>query len=140
MLNSANSGGINMDYPNRLRELRKEKDMSGTQVAEMLNISPQYYYDLEKGKRRLNVELAQKIAEIYNVSVDYLLGNTDVRSPADEITEAVSDDPELAEFWDDLKRREDLQIFFKQTRNLSPKTIKQVMKIIKAIEDEEGGE
>ncbi|MDI3311603.1 MAG: XRE family transcriptional regulator, partial [Thermoanaerobacterium sp.] len=74
------------------------------------------------------------------VTLDWLMGNTDIRNPADEITDAVSDDPELAEFWNELKEREDLKLLFKQTKKLSPKAIRQVMRIIKAIEDEESGE
>ncbi|MBE3593404.1 MAG: XRE family transcriptional regulator, partial [Thermoanaerobacter sp.] len=52
----------------------------------------------------------------------------------------VSDDPELFEFWNTLKKREDLKLLFKQTKKLSPKDIKQIIRIIKAIEDEEDRE
>jgi len=44
------------------------------------------------------------------------------------------------EFWEELKERDNLQLLFKQARNLSDKDIKQVIKIIKAIEDEEANE
>jgi len=68
------------------------------------------------------------------------MGNTDIRNQADEITQAVEDDPELAEFWNEMKNRETLKILFKQTKNLDDKDIKQVIRIIKAIEDEEDKE
>lgn len=74
-------------YPNQIRQIRKEKGMSGTALAKKLGISPQYFYDLEKGKRRLNDSLIKKLTRILGVSADrilasetttdYLLGRTD---------------------------------------------------------------
>lgn len=61
----------------RIREIRKALKRSGTDVANKLGISSPYYYDIEKGKRNLNAELAVKLAEIFGVSVDYLLGVDD---------------------------------------------------------------
>ncbi len=68
---------------NRLKELRLKNNISGVEIANYLNISPQYYYDLEKGKRRLNVELAEKIANYYGITTDYLLGYDDNSNPTD---------------------------------------------------------
>lgn len=59
---------------NRLRELRESMKMSGTKVADMLGISPQYYYNLEKGNKRLNDELILKLSKIFNVPADYIIG------------------------------------------------------------------
>ncbi|MEK4453928.1 helix-turn-helix domain-containing protein [Paenibacillus sp. FSL L8-0506] len=61
---------------NRMREIRQSKNLSGVEVATSLDISAQYYYDLEKGKRNLGAELASKIADYFGVSTDYLLGKT----------------------------------------------------------------
>ncbi|MDH7577154.1 MAG: helix-turn-helix transcriptional regulator [Bacillota bacterium] len=66
---------------NRLRELREERGKSGTEIADLLEISPQYYYDLEKGVKRLNEPLIRKLTEIYGVSSDYLLGYADDPRP-----------------------------------------------------------
>lgn len=66
---------------NRLRELREERGKSGTEIADLLEISPQYYYDLEKGVKRLNEPLIRKLIEIYGVSSDYLLGYADDPRP-----------------------------------------------------------
>jgi transcriptional regulator with XRE-family HTH domain len=61
----------------RLREIRRNKKMSGVKVAECLGISPQYYYDLERGERSLSSELAVKISELFKTTTDYLLGITE---------------------------------------------------------------
>ena len=77
------------------------------------------------------------MSEIFNVSADYLLGNTDIKMPVDKISSALSDDPDLLAFWNTLKEREDLQLLFKQTKDMSPRAIRQVVQIIKIIESEE---
>lgn len=76
----------------------------------------------------------------FDVSTDYLLGLTDLRTPADRITEAIGTDKELLEFWEETKGRENVQLLFKQVRKLSDKDMNQVLRIIKAIEDEEANE
>jgi transcriptional regulator with XRE-family HTH domain len=124
-------------FSQRLRQLREEKGLLQKDVAKILGITPSAYGYYEQGKREPSMEVLKKLSDFFNVSIDYLLGRTDIRSPVDEITEAVSDDPELFEFWNTLKKREDLKLLFKQTKKLSPKDIKQIIRIIKAIEDEE---
>lgn len=91
----------------------------------------------ETERKEPDYETLKKIADFFNVSIDYLLGRTDIRSPLDKITKAVLDDPELLEFWNTLKDREDLKLLFNQTKKLSPKNIRQIIRIIKAIEEEE---
>ena len=62
---------------NRIRELREVKGISGTKLAEMIGISPQYLYDLERGEKRLNEETIARLTEVLKVSADYLLGLSD---------------------------------------------------------------
>jgi len=62
----------------RIRKLRKEKKLSGIKVAQRLDITPQYYYDIEKGERRLTTEIAAKLADLLQTTVDYLIGATDI--------------------------------------------------------------
>lgn len=124
----------------RIKELRKKKGVTQKELALYLGVSDRAVGYYESGQRTPPPDILQKIADFFHVSVDYLLGRTDVYNPTDEITEAVSDDPELLEFWNELKEREDLKLLFKQTKKLSPKDIKQIIRIIKAIEDEENKE
>lgn len=61
-------------YPNRIRELRKQQNKSGVKVAEFLEITPQFLYNIEKGDRTLTSDVAARLAEYFGVTVDYLLG------------------------------------------------------------------
>jgi transcriptional regulator with XRE-family HTH domain len=104
----------------------------------------------EIGEREPDFDTVTRLATFLNTSVDYLLGRTDDPRPVEEITdahqrieEALADDPEAEEllaFWKELKEREDLFLLFKQVRPLSDDSIRRVIRVIKAIEDEEAKE
>lgn len=121
----------------RLKQLRIENNFLQKEIAQKLKITTSAYGFYEQGKRTPDAETLNKIAELYNVSIDYLLGRTNIRDSADKITKSLNDDPELTEFWDTLKDREDLKLLFKQTKEMTPCDIKKIIRIIKAIEDEE---
>lgn len=65
----------------RIRDLREDQDLKQKQIAEYLLCDQSLYSKYERGERELPLRLAVKLAEYYGVSMDYLLGLTDVRMP-----------------------------------------------------------
>ena len=65
---------------NRLKGLRKEKDVMQKDVANFLDISSSAYGFYEQGKRTPTSDIVVKLAEYFDVSTDYLLGKTDNRN------------------------------------------------------------
>ena len=65
----------------RIRDLREDNDLTQTQIAEYLICDQSLYSKYERGERSLPLELAIKLADYYGVSVDYLLGRTEIREP-----------------------------------------------------------
>ena len=63
----------------RLRLLRKEKNLKQEDAARLLDISLSSYCRYEQGLRDPNAKVLWKIADFYEVSVDYLIGRTDER-------------------------------------------------------------
>jgi transcriptional regulator with XRE-family HTH domain len=61
----------------RIRDLREDEDLKQAYVALKLNISQQTYQRYESGEREIPVHLLVELAELYDVSTDYLLGLTD---------------------------------------------------------------
>lgn len=59
---------------NRLKEIRKERNLTQKEFAEKLNISQQAISQYENGDREPKLETWQKLADFFNVPVDYLLG------------------------------------------------------------------
>jgi transcriptional regulator with XRE-family HTH domain len=57
----------------KMKELRQKKGYTQQYVAELLNISQNAYSELEAGKRKLDIERLQQIAQLYSVSINCLL-------------------------------------------------------------------
>lgn len=69
----------------RLRACRKRMQANQADIAELLGVQRQIISYYESGARKPNLEDIQKLADLYNVSVDYLLGRIDVATPSIEI-------------------------------------------------------
>lgn len=66
-----------MQYNQRLRDLREDKDKNQSEIAKVIGTSQSYYAQYENGKRSLPFERAIELAKYYNVSLDYLAGLVD---------------------------------------------------------------
>ena len=60
----------------RLRDLREDKDLNQTQVAKILVMSQTGYSKYETGENDIPTEILIKLADFYEVSVDYILNRT----------------------------------------------------------------
>ena len=58
----------------RLRELREDADLSQKEVAKRLFLHTMQFFRYESGQSDVPLQLAIRIAELYNVSIDYLAG------------------------------------------------------------------
>ena len=70
-----------MNYAERIRALREDNDKTQTEIANLLQIGQRTYCDYELGKTRIPVDSLILLAKFYNVSMDYICGVSDVRSP-----------------------------------------------------------
>ena len=61
----------------RIRDLREDADLTQAQVAELLLCDQSLNSKYERGERALPLELAIKLADFYQVSLDYLVGRSD---------------------------------------------------------------
>ena len=63
----------------RIRELRKEQCETQVQVANALGIAESHYQRYERGAGLPNIENLWKLADHFEVSVDYLIGRSEER-------------------------------------------------------------
>ena len=79
------STGDNMRYEmmkfENIRSLRIDRGLTQKQVAQLLGISQNTYSQYEIGVLNYPVDALLKLADLYEVSVDYLLGRTNVKTP-----------------------------------------------------------
>ena len=75
-------GGIKVPVGERLRELRKSKDLTQAQVADGINCTPAAYNRYETGERQPPIDALTKLADYFGVSLDYLVGRAPIRDSA----------------------------------------------------------
>ena len=64
----------------RIRDLREDSDLTQQQMADKLFINRRTYSSYEVGSRSIPIEILSKIADIFDTSIDYLVGRTNVKS------------------------------------------------------------
>ncbi len=64
-------------FPQRLNKIRKSKGVTAQQMADLLHINIRSYRAYESADRSPNIEILVKIADILDVSTDYLLCRDD---------------------------------------------------------------
>ena len=69
----------NKVFQERLRRLRKERNLSQDEIGKSLNIDGRSVGNYESGNREPSLDTLVKLANFYGVSADYLLGRTDSR-------------------------------------------------------------
>jgi transcriptional regulator with XRE-family HTH domain len=93
-----------MTLGKRLRFLRKKKNMTQKDLADVFNLSESTIGMYERDEREPSFEFVRQLADFFNVTTDYLLGRTDNPNPPekDDIPEKLKD-PTLGLFFKELK-------------------------------------
>jgi len=123
----------------RIRDLRDRRGFKQQELAEKIGASRQVLSNWERGYTLVDTDGIARLAKILEVSTDYILYGKDVdsASPIKQIALALEGDDELLTFFNELIKREDLKLLFKQVRPLKKEAIKRIVRYIKIVEDEE---
>ncbi|HLS10433.1 helix-turn-helix transcriptional regulator [Lentibacillus sp.] len=108
-------------FGTRMKELRKKRNISQEHAAQALGISRARYSHYENNYVEPDIELIRKIADFYNVKVDYLLGRTDI-----------ADDDDEAQL-QDLLNNPETELMFNDWKNMSEEERKEAINMIKYI-------
>ena len=68
-----------MNYIKQLRDLREDHDMTQQEVADVLHTSQTMYARYERGANELPIRHLIALADLYQVSTDYILGRRDTK-------------------------------------------------------------
>ena len=71
---------ITMKY-DRIRNLREDKDLTQEQVGHAINVPQRTYAYYESGQRMIPPHILIALAVFHEVSIDYLVGLTDEKTP-----------------------------------------------------------
>ena len=69
-----------MNYSERIRALREDNDKTQAEIAKLLKVGQRTYCDYELGKTRIPVDSLIILARLYNVSMDYICGISDIHN------------------------------------------------------------
>ena len=72
---------INMKYNERIRELREDNGLTQVFVASLLHVGQSAYSAYELGKRTIPMEALIILAKYYNVTMDYIVGISNIKMP-----------------------------------------------------------
>lgn len=102
---------------NRIAELRKEKHLNQIGLAMKLNISQYMVSAYETGRHQPGIDILIQMSNIFGVSVDYIIGNTDIRTPVEKFLKdgLTSNEIELLDIFKELdneKQQKALGILF----------------------------
>ena len=63
---------------NRIKDLREDNDMTQQQVSDKIGITQRKYSYIETGTQPLTDEILVALSKLYNVSIDYILKQTEI--------------------------------------------------------------
>lgn len=119
-----------------LKKLMHDKGISNNKLLTDLGLNKSSILNWEKRGTIPSGETLQKIADYFNVSVDYLLGNTDKKekSPAAEYdSEADRAEAELNEYLEFLRTDENYRMMFSLMKGATKADVEKAVKIVKSL-------
>lgn len=115
----------------QLKKLRESRKLTKKQVATLLDISERAYLTYEYGEREPRLETLQKLADFYNVSLDYLVGR--------EIGEPETIEKLVSEFNMTALEKEILEGYLDLPDNLRGDFMEFLQKSVQKIQEEQKG-
>lgn len=74
-----------MDFGDRLKLLRNEKNLTQQGIADILNVERPTIAGYETKRKQPDYEKVKILADYFNVSIDYLLGYSDIKNPYEDV-------------------------------------------------------
>lgn len=120
----------------RYKQLRTEHGETQQNLADLLGISRGAYANIENGKRRPDFDTLFRLADHYDVSVDYILGRDAPRRKTAE--ELVNGSAELTDYLDYLAARPEMRMLFHVTKDATKEQVEAIVKMIESISGQQG--
>ena len=128
-----------MYFAQRVKQLRKNKHLTGKQLGNILGITKTGISYWENGRSVPDNEMLLKLADFFDVSIDYLLGKTDIETKIDkstyygdydEVVEYLKDNPEHLDVYKRILNDDHFALLFDKTKDLTPEEIDVIISVI----------
>jgi len=115
-------------------QLLTENGVTAYQVSKATGVAQSSLSDWKKGKSKPKIDKMQKIADYFNVPVEYLLTG-EKKSP-----DIMSEDEEMMEYLNELKNNPGMRILFSKAKGATKEDLEKVVKMIEIMRgDTDGG-
>lgn len=119
----------------KIEQLCKNAGITCGKLCGEIGVRRSLLSDLKQGRKSsLSADTLAKIANYFDVSIDYLLGNTDKKKPL------VNNDEELTEYLEELKNRKEMRMLFSISKSCTKEEVEQAVRIIEALHKRDSDE
>lgn len=94
-------------FPDRLKFLRNNKRKTQQEMAEFLGMTRQGYAKYENGQGEADFDTLKRLANYFEVTTDYLTGNSNDPKLTEESLERIINDPELRHWHKELPKSDE---------------------------------
>ena len=112
-------------FSEKLGALRRQRGLTQAQLAAKLGISKSAVSMYERGNREPELELLEKMADFFEVSVSSMLGR--------DREDLLNGDPALTEYLTMLRDRPEMRMLFSVTHDAAKEDVEAAVKIIEAL-------
>ena len=113
-------------FSEKLSSLRRASGLTQAELAARLGISKSAVSMYERGNREPELELLEKMADVFGVSINTLLGRKEPES-------LVNNDAELTSYLEELRDRPEMRMLFSVTRGATKEDVEAAVRIIEAL-------
>lgn len=128
------------NFQNVFKQLRLSSGLTQVEMAEKLGISRSTIGMYETGAREPDFETLEKIADFFNVDIDYLLGRTDKTTILPETAGKYYLNDETAQVAQEIFENKELRGLFDTARDASPEDLRTAQTILEALKRKEKGD
>ena len=135
------------DIGSLISKLRNERGMSQEELATELNCTKQAVSNYERNTRKPDYEVLEAISDIFNVPIGFFLSEQERRAKLEQIyktynilggdlltdTSQITEDDELWELRETLRRNPNMRVLFSTAKNATPKQVKQAIAVLEAL-------
>lgn len=130
-------------FAERIKKLRQENNWDQSELAERLGLAKSTVAMWEIGRRFPSKNVYEKLADLFNVDMDYLFCKTDVRKQVhyDEDGEAhYYLNPETARIAQEIFENSEMRALFDAASDIAPENLQLVYQMVLALKKKENGE
>lgn len=127
------------NFCNIFKKLRTSSGLTQVEMAEKLGISRSTIGMYETGAREPDFETLEKIADYFNVDIDYLLGRTDKTTLLPESIGHYYLNDETRQIAQEAFENPELRTLFKVARDIPPERLRAHIEFMKSLKAQERG-